>query len=158
MLFRSSSKSEDALTDLYSTTWVTHHGSFETLYVDGKSSLTNPNAKARLHRLGTKVQARAPEQDARFPERHGRALRLRLPEAEDQCSRDSLRISLKSLLAECVFIGNALTVGDNSPYPDVWSHPNFASRLCDDRRRAKWHTAAVHPDNQYRRDDHLQSR
>ena len=84
-----SSKSEDAPTDLYSTTWVTHHGSFETLYVDGKSSLTNPNAKARLHRLGTKVQARAPAQDDRFLERRGSVLRLCLPEAEDQCGGDT---------------------------------------------------------------------
>ena len=111
-------KSEDVLIDLYSTTWVTHHGPFETLYVDGESGLTNPNAKARLQRLGTKVQVRAPEQNARFLERRGRALRLCLPEAEDQCGRESLSINLKSLLAECVCISKALTFVDEvSPYP-----------------------------------------
>ena len=62
-------KSKDVLIDLYSTTWLTHHGPFETLYVDGESGLTNPNAKAGLLRLGTKVQVRAPEQHARFKER-----------------------------------------------------------------------------------------
>ena len=110
-------KTEDVLIDLYSTTWVTHHGLFEVLYVDGESGLTNPNAKARIQQLGTKVQVRAPEQHARFLERRGQALRLCLHKAEEQCKREGLSINFKSLLAECIFIGNASTfVGGVSPY------------------------------------------
>ena len=113
------SKPEDALTDPYSMTWVAHHGSFETLYVDGESGLTNPNAKTKLPRLGTKVQARAPEQHVRFQERRGRTLRLCFHKAADQCAREGFRINYKSLVAECIFMCNALIVGGISSYQDV---------------------------------------
>ena len=131
-------KSEDVLIELYSTTWVTHHGPFEILYVDGESGLTSPNAKARLERMGTKVQVRAPEQHARYIERRGRALRLCMHKAEDQCKREGLQISFKALLAECVFIGNALTfIGGVSPYQCVYGRtpgllPDFAMTTDED--------------------------
>ena len=54
-------KSEDTLIELYELTWCKHFGPFEILYVDGESGLTNKNARARLLRLGTTVQPRAPE-------------------------------------------------------------------------------------------------
>ncbi len=93
-------KSEDTLIDLYKQVWVNIHGPFLILYVDGESGLTSPNARERLKRLGATVRVRAPEQHAQYIERRGRMFRLLLHKAEDQCKREGVPITFRSLLSE----------------------------------------------------------
>ena len=47
--------------------------------------------------------------------------RLLLHKTEDQCKREGISLSFRSLLAECFYMGNALTyIGGSSPYQAVY--------------------------------------
>ena len=100
-------KSEDTLINTYELVWCKIHGP--------------PNAQARLKQLGTTVRVRAPGQHAQYIERRGRMFRLQLHKTEEQLKREGLRLSFRSIMSECFYMGNALTfIGGSSPYQAVY--------------------------------------
>ena len=55
------------------------------LYTDGEGGLNSNEAKDFLKRQGIELKVRAPEQHARYVERHGALLRVSMHLIEEQC-------------------------------------------------------------------------
>ena len=102
-------------------------------------------------------QIRAPEQHARYVERHGALLRRAMHLTQAQCEREGVAITIKTLLAQCIFVCNALTsVGGVTPYQAVLGRqpailppladtdaPETAGDSLDGRREARIREIAV---------------
>ena len=126
-------KKEPTLLNGVETVWIQHYTPMKELYVDGESGLTSDTAVAHLKRLGVEVKVRAPNQHARYIERRGAILRFYMHVAEEQCKSEGIATSFGNLLAEGIFIGNALTtVGDVTPYNALYGRsPNMLPQLLD---------------------------
>ena len=113
-------KSESTLLDCIHTIWIAVFGPMEELYFDGEGGLGTQSAKDHLKRLGVTIKIRAPEQHAQYAERHGALLRLVMHLTEEQCKREGLRITARCLLAQSLFVCNAMqSTGNATPYNAV---------------------------------------
>ena len=61
----------ETLLDSLSTIWIAIYGPMTQLYTDGEGGLNSNEAKDFLKRQGIELKVRAPEQHARYVERHG---------------------------------------------------------------------------------------
>ena len=73
------------------------------LYTDGEGGLNSNEAKDFLKRQGIELKVRAPEQHARYVERHGALLRVAMHLIEEQCQREGVPITIHALLAQALF-------------------------------------------------------
>ena len=98
------------------------------LIVDGESALASAECAAYLDRHGIKRRPRAPGQHAQYAERRGGLLKEQLNRSCSQLASEGYKIGsspgqmpMDSLLAECVFVGNALlSYHGHSPYEAVF--------------------------------------
>ena len=115
------SKTEAQLLENIHTAWITHHGPMKILVVDPESGLNTDHVKATLKRQGVELHVRGKDQHARYAERRGAILRHALHVIESQAAREGMAVNFKSLLAQSVYCGNALThVGGVTPYQVVY--------------------------------------
>lgn len=89
-----------------------------------------------LKRHGITIRLRAPGQHARMLERRGALVRHTMHTSEEQLRKEGITVTIRQLLAEAVFAGNALvSVGGVTPYnarlgrqprilPDILALPN----------------------------------
>ena len=83
-------------------------GSFKNLVVDGQTALNTKAAEEKLKAMGIKLKPRAPHQHARTVERRQAILRQAMHTAEEQLKNEGITVTVKQLLAQCTFAGNAL--------------------------------------------------
>ena len=126
-------KEEATLLDALHVCWISIFGAMQKLYSDGESGMTSGNSKQHFIRQGIELKIRAPEQHARHIERYGAILRVCMHVTEEQCKREGIAITIKMLLAQCLFMGNSLTsVGSATPYQAVMGRqPQMLPPLAD---------------------------
>ena len=108
--------------------WVLIFGPMKELILDGESALASVECAAYLDRHGIKRRPRAPGQHAQYAERRGGLLKEQLNRSCSQLATEGYKIGnsprqmpMDSLLAECVFAGNALlSYHGHSPYEAVF--------------------------------------
>ena len=83
-------------------------GSFKNLVVDGETSLNTKAAEEKLKAMRIKLKPRAPHQHARIVVRRQAILRQAMHTAEEQLKNEGITVTVKQLLAQCTFAGNAL--------------------------------------------------
>ena len=118
------SKSASDLIDGLDRAWVSIFGPMKELIVDGETGLASEECAAYLDRKGITRRPRAPNQHAQFAERRGGLLKEQLNRSTSQLRTEGYTIgtgsgemSVASVLAECVFAGNALlSYHGSSPY------------------------------------------
>ena len=110
-------RESSTLLSAYWTSWVQHHGPFQTLYSDGELGLNNAESIAELKRLGTELKIRAPDQHARLAESRQSMLRHVMHLIEEDLKRHSHRLEFPRLYAEAIFVVNAFSFYNGvSPY------------------------------------------
>ena len=113
-------KTEDQLITNFHTAWVSIFGPPQQLVTDSEAGLTSSSAEARLKRMCVVLKVRGKDQRARYIERRGAILRHAMHVMESQAIREGIDINFPLLLANSVFMGNALThVGGVTPYQVV---------------------------------------
>ena len=111
------SKTTPSLCDAISVAWISIHGPFKFLVIDGERGLNCDEAKAYLNTHGIQLKPRAPGQHAQIIERRGAILRHSMHLIEEQLAKEGITISFTRLLAEAVFAGNSLvSYGGATPY------------------------------------------
>ena len=76
--------------------------------VDGETSLNTKIAEQKLKVLGISLKPRAPHQHARIVERRQAILRQAMPTAGEQLKNEGVSTTVRPILAQCTFAGNAL--------------------------------------------------
>ena len=126
-------KEEETLQKAIDTTWVTIHGPPRELITDGETGIVMSNSTNEyLSRKGIKLHPRGKDQHARYIERRGALLRDTIHKVEGQLAEEGVAgTPFESILAECVFCGNALlTVGGSTPYNALYGRvPNILPSL-----------------------------
>jgi hypothetical protein len=111
------SKDTQHICEAISTAWISIHGPFKFLIVDGERGLTSQAAHDYLKMHGIQLKTRARGQHAQIVERRGAILRHAMHLIEEQLTKEGVTITFARLLAEAVFAGNSLiTFGGASPY------------------------------------------
>ena len=103
--------------------WVTIHGPMKDLITDGESGIViSQRTRDFLARKGITLHPRGKDQHARYAERRGALLRDTIHRVEGQMQEEGLvGTPFESILAECVFCGNAMiTVNGSTPYNAVY--------------------------------------
>ena len=121
-------KSASDLIDGLDRVWVSTFGPMKELIIDGETGLASEECAAYLDRKGITRRPRAPNQHAQFAERRGGLLKEQLNRSASQLRTEgyvigtgSGEMTVSSLLAECVFAGNALlSYHGSSPYEAVF--------------------------------------
>ena len=134
-------KHQETLLTSFQKSWIAIFGPPNLLVTDPENGLNNDSAKARIKRLGTELKVRGKDQHARYIERRGAILRKAMHTFEDQARREGIEINFTELLANCVFVGNAMThVGGVTPYqvvmgrqpaclPPITDNPGIEERI-----------------------------
>ena len=122
------SKNATALIAGLDKAWVKIFGPMRELIMDGETAFASEECAVYLNRHGIKRKPRAPGQHAQYAERRGGLLKEQLNRSASQLRSEGYKIGelagqmpMDSLLAECVFAGNALlSYHGHSPYEAVF--------------------------------------
>lgn len=115
------SKSAQDLIRSISRDWIRFFGAPNLIVADGEKGLDSEEAKQWLDRFHSEIKPKARGQHAQTVERHHELLRQTLHRVEDQLKEESIHLPFDVVLAECMFVNNAmLTVGDATPYQAVF--------------------------------------
>ena len=113
-------KQTETLLDALQQHWLSLFGPPLSIVSDQEGGLSSPAGAAWMSRRDIKFLPKARYAHANMVERHHALLRHQFHLLRDQTLEDGLRVSFEAVLAECVFVKNAMMrIGNSTPYQAV---------------------------------------